>query len=424
MMHQLVHHRAVPQADHVFFEALHTSRRDLSDLARVEPWKARPHIYAVVLFHEACARFHSTEVDEAIANVAPLLEVDGEVYKIKLATEIRVELFHQHLARVLVGDVPQHYGREGCGAFGATSTISTGSAVASAIDRATIHAGAATLAIAGALASHAAAGSRAVATAAACASCAALAAATTPAAGSPLLPEIAILRPAAGPLEIAGSPIQGAVSGFGHLALRLLHQLALLVPRVDCDGLPIRVADLILSRIYGSESHRHGSTKILGLPGSAFPGLLALEEPVRGPATLLERLLLHHLLHGAIRAYDLAALRELATWAHANAQILHADPGSCGTAISGHFSSLWATPALLCLRLRRHQRLLEPVALHGRHAALEGHVHEHSRTGHVILVVPTGRRTRANAWVQAHAHVANVIPTWHAPPHATVHVSV
>ncbi len=50
-------------------------------------------------------------VDERVANVAFVLEIDGQVEEVVRATEALVDRGQQHLLRVLVGDIFDHQRR-------------------------------------------------------------------------------------------------------------------------------------------------------------------------------------------------------------------------------------------------------------------------------------------------------------------------
>jgi len=52
--------------------------------------------------------FKARQVDERVANVALVLEVDGQVEEVVAAAELLVHRLQQHLLRVLVGDVLNH----------------------------------------------------------------------------------------------------------------------------------------------------------------------------------------------------------------------------------------------------------------------------------------------------------------------------
>mmetsp|Transcript_73573 Transcript_73573/g.206577 ORF Transcript_73573/g.206577 Transcript_73573/m.206577 type:complete len:463 (+) Transcript_73573:402-1790(+) len=111
MLLQLVHHRAVPQTPHILRPSLHPSGRHLNDLLRVQTGQALPHIDAVELGHKGLANLGSPKIDEPVADIALVPEVDRQVHEVELAVELDVELFDEHLTRVLVGYVSQHYGR-------------------------------------------------------------------------------------------------------------------------------------------------------------------------------------------------------------------------------------------------------------------------------------------------------------------------
>mmetsp|Transcript_64459 Transcript_64459/g.182885 ORF Transcript_64459/g.182885 Transcript_64459/m.182885 type:complete len:226 (+) Transcript_64459:121-798(+) len=105
---QLIHHRAVPQAPHVLLQTLHPGWRDLNHLLRVEARQAFPDVHAVELRHEPLARRLVPKVDETVADVALVFEIDGQVHEIKLPAKADAQLLDEHLSCVLVGNIPQH----------------------------------------------------------------------------------------------------------------------------------------------------------------------------------------------------------------------------------------------------------------------------------------------------------------------------
>eukprot|EP00421_Protoceratium_reticulatum_P075607 CAMPEP_0168405228 /NCGR_PEP_ID=MMETSP0228-20121227/25036_1 /TAXON_ID=133427 /ORGANISM="Protoceratium reticulatum, Strain CCCM 535 (=CCMP 1889)" /LENGTH=175 /DNA_ID=CAMNT_0008418855 /DNA_START=55 /DNA_END=580 /DNA_ORIENTATION=- len=111
VVHQLVHHGAVSEAAHVLLQALDTSRCDLDNLLGVQPRKALPDVHSVELPHELVARLRGPEVDEAVPDITLVLEIDRQIHEIKLPIEVDSQLLDEHLASVLVRDVPQHHGR-------------------------------------------------------------------------------------------------------------------------------------------------------------------------------------------------------------------------------------------------------------------------------------------------------------------------
>eukprot|EP00450_Noctiluca_scintillans_P019253 CAMPEP_0194512470 /NCGR_PEP_ID=MMETSP0253-20130528/44475_1 /TAXON_ID=2966 /ORGANISM="Noctiluca scintillans" /LENGTH=176 /DNA_ID=CAMNT_0039355925 /DNA_START=84 /DNA_END=614 /DNA_ORIENTATION=- len=130
---QLIHHWTVPQPPDILWQTLHTCGRDLCDFLGVEPRQALPNLDTVELLHELFACLGGAEVDEAVADVTLVLEIDGEIHEIESPLEIDAQLLDQHFPRVLVRNVPQHHGRAACNLlvflFGAIHTAIGGCVV-------------------------------------------------------------------------------------------------------------------------------------------------------------------------------------------------------------------------------------------------------------------------------------------------------
>lgn len=60
--------------------------------------------------HKGRDELRVEEVDEAVAHIAPVLEVDGQVEEVVCPLVVEVDLFQQHLLVVFVGDVAHHDG--------------------------------------------------------------------------------------------------------------------------------------------------------------------------------------------------------------------------------------------------------------------------------------------------------------------------
>ena len=80
---------------------------DVADFLAVEPLP----LLLVEALHErddVCGLDH---VDEGVANIALVLEVDGQVEEVVHAAELLINGLQQHLLRVFVGDVLDHQRR-------------------------------------------------------------------------------------------------------------------------------------------------------------------------------------------------------------------------------------------------------------------------------------------------------------------------
>mmetsp|Transcript_75532 Transcript_75532/g.194670 ORF Transcript_75532/g.194670 Transcript_75532/m.194670 type:complete len:257 (-) Transcript_75532:341-1111(-) len=109
---KLQHDALAAEPADVLLKAVHARGRHLGDLVRVQPGKARRDSHAVERLSEAVVRGQGSEVDEGVPDVALIFEVDREVQEVVLAAEVRVQLPHEHLTRVLVRDVAEHRGAE------------------------------------------------------------------------------------------------------------------------------------------------------------------------------------------------------------------------------------------------------------------------------------------------------------------------
>mmetsp|Transcript_210 Transcript_210/g.487 ORF Transcript_210/g.487 Transcript_210/m.487 type:complete len:230 (+) Transcript_210:409-1098(+) len=106
---KLVHDGAIAEPLHVFLESMHTGWRHLRHLLRVQSREALAHVDAMEETNKTFACLRCAEVDETVAHVALVLEVNGQVNKIKLAFMLGIQLLDEHVPCVLVGDVPQHH---------------------------------------------------------------------------------------------------------------------------------------------------------------------------------------------------------------------------------------------------------------------------------------------------------------------------
>mmetsp|Transcript_75991 Transcript_75991/g.170421 ORF Transcript_75991/g.170421 Transcript_75991/m.170421 type:complete len:203 (+) Transcript_75991:215-823(+) len=109
MILKLIHHRAIAQPSHILLQSLHTSRCHLHHFLRVQTGEALPHVDPVKLFHKFGASLGCPEVDEAVPNVALVLEINWQVHEVEDSTELNAQLLDEHLSGVLVGNVPQHH---------------------------------------------------------------------------------------------------------------------------------------------------------------------------------------------------------------------------------------------------------------------------------------------------------------------------
>mmetsp|Transcript_27456 Transcript_27456/g.70430 ORF Transcript_27456/g.70430 Transcript_27456/m.70430 type:complete len:226 (+) Transcript_27456:899-1576(+) len=100
-------HRAVLEVLQVLIQTLDMTvahPADLATLNLLEPMLAEDSM-------EALGICWICKVDESIADVAPVVHIHGQVEKIVGRFEAaRIDLFHQGVLRVLVGDVTQHHG--------------------------------------------------------------------------------------------------------------------------------------------------------------------------------------------------------------------------------------------------------------------------------------------------------------------------
>lgn len=86
--------------------ALDARERHGTDLLGVEV----PPTLPIELAHEGGDEAGLKEVDEAVAYVAAVLEVDGQIEEVVSALVTHVHLLQQHLLVVLVRDIPHHDG--------------------------------------------------------------------------------------------------------------------------------------------------------------------------------------------------------------------------------------------------------------------------------------------------------------------------
>ena len=102
MEYQLIHHWIVTKSPHILFEVLHSSWCHFCHLPRIEAWQALSHVHPIETCYKPVARVFGAEVYEAVTNIAAVLEVNWEVYDIKLSSEVLAELLDQHFPFVLV----------------------------------------------------------------------------------------------------------------------------------------------------------------------------------------------------------------------------------------------------------------------------------------------------------------------------------
>ena len=105
MEYLLVHHWTVTKSPHILLEVLHSSWCHYCHLPRIEAWQALSHVHPIETCYWPVARVFGAEVYEAVTNIAAVLEVNWEVYEIKLTSEVLAELLDQHLTLVLVWKV-------------------------------------------------------------------------------------------------------------------------------------------------------------------------------------------------------------------------------------------------------------------------------------------------------------------------------
>ena len=84
--------------------ALDTSVGDLTDLLRIEGFPR--------LIVQVCVERHDIdrvyEVDEGVADIASVVQVEGQIEEVEASCVISVDALQQHLLSVLVGDVSDH----------------------------------------------------------------------------------------------------------------------------------------------------------------------------------------------------------------------------------------------------------------------------------------------------------------------------
>jgi len=107
-----LHHElgAAPQPPDVLVAALPLRPGDLADLVAVETRQAGLRGDTIEGAPEARPGRGGAEVEEAVAHVTSVDEVNWQVQVVDVPLKAAlVELLDQHSPRVLVGDVPQHH---------------------------------------------------------------------------------------------------------------------------------------------------------------------------------------------------------------------------------------------------------------------------------------------------------------------------
>ena len=88
MEYLLVHHWTVTKSPHIILEVLHSSWCHYCHLPRIKAWQALSHVHAIETCQRPVARVFGAENYEAVTNIAAVLEVNWEVYDIKLPSEV------------------------------------------------------------------------------------------------------------------------------------------------------------------------------------------------------------------------------------------------------------------------------------------------------------------------------------------------
>mmetsp|Transcript_1883 Transcript_1883/g.4340 ORF Transcript_1883/g.4340 Transcript_1883/m.4340 type:complete len:308 (+) Transcript_1883:1515-2438(+) len=94
---------------HVLVSALHPCVAHLHNLVAVKAWQHLGAFGSVPLTHELGSHLWLAEVDEGVADVALAVEIDGQVDKVVLSFILLVQLLHEQVPGVSVGNVPQHH---------------------------------------------------------------------------------------------------------------------------------------------------------------------------------------------------------------------------------------------------------------------------------------------------------------------------